>query len=123
MRILLVEDSESLCEALTAVLEREKFEVQCVHNGEDGLEYGLTGIYDLILLDVMMPKKNGYEATRAIRELKNRPDAKSIPIVAMTANAFVEDVQASLDAGMNGHLAKPIVMEEVKKTIIMNLNR
>ena len=70
----------------------------------------------------MMPKKNGYEATRAIRSLHGRPDACAIPIIAMTANAFVEDVQASLDAGMNGHLAKPIVMEEVTKTILMNLN-
>lgn len=71
----------------------------------------------------MMPKKNGYEATVAIRSLPDRPDALTIPIIAMTANAFVEDVQASLDAGMNGHLAKPIVMEEVTKTILMNVKR
>ena len=70
-----------------------------------------------------MPKLNGYEATKAIRSLKNRPDAESVPIIAMTANAFAEDVQASLDAGMNGHLSKPIVIDEVIKTIARNLNR
>ena len=74
-------------------------------------------------MDVMMPKLNGYEATKAIRSLRNHPDADTIPIIAMTANAFAEDVQASLDAGMNGHLSKPIVMDEVVKTITGNLNR
>ena len=69
----------------------------------------------------MMPKMNGYEATKAIRSMRNRPDAITIPIIAMTANAFAEDVQASLDAGMNGHLSKPIVMEEVVKTIARNI--
>ena len=81
------------------------------------------GTFDLILMDVMMPKLNGYEATKAIRSLKNRPDAESVPIIAMTANAFAEDVQASLDAGMNGHLSKPIVIDEVIKTMARNLNR
>ena len=70
-----------------------------------------------------MPKKHGYQATISIRSLPDRPDSRTIPIIAMTANAFVEDVQASLDSGMNGHLAKPIVMEEVTKSIVMNLNR
>lgn len=77
----------------------------------------------MILMDVMMPRMNGYEATKAIRGMRDRKDALTIPIIAMTANAFAEDVQASLDAGMNGHLSKPIVMEEVKKTIARNLNR
>lgn len=81
-----------------------------------------AGTFDVILMDIMMPKKNGYEATRAIRNLSNRPDGRSIPIIAMTANAFAEDVQASLDAGMNGHLSKPIMMDEVIKTIARNLD-
>ena len=81
------------------------------------------GTFDIILMDVMMPNKNGYEATNVIRSLQNRPDGGEIPIIAMTANAFAEDVQASLDAGMNGHLSKPIVMDEVIKTIARNLDR
>ena len=80
------------------------------------------GTFDLILMDVMMPKMNGYEATKAIRSLKNRPDAVAIPVIAMTANAFAEDVQASLDAGMNGHLSKPIVIDEVIKAIARNVH-
>ena len=71
----------------------------------------------------MMPKMNGYEATCAIRELQDHPEADTIPIIAMTANAFAEDIQASLDAGMNGHLSKPIVVEEVVKTIARNLRK
>ena len=81
------------------------------------------GTFDVILMDIMMPVMNGFEATAAIRSLPNRPDALRIPIIAMTANAFAEDVQASLDAGMNGHLTKPIVMDEVVKAIARNLNR
>lgn len=69
--------------------------------------------YDMILMDVQMPVMNGYEATRKIRE-SSHPRAGSIPIVAMTANAFAEDVRNALDAGMNGHLSKPIDMDAVK---------
>ena len=78
--------------------------------------------FDVILMDIMMPEMNGYEATRAIRNLKARPDGRTIPIIAMTANAFAEDIQASMEAGMNGHLSKPIVIDEVAKTIARNLN-
>ena len=77
----------------------------------------------LTIMDIMMLRRNGYEATRAIRSMENRPDGQTIPIIAMTANAFAEDIQASLDAGMNAHLSKPIVMEEVFRTIARNLNR
>ena len=72
-------------------------------------------------LQIMMPRMNGYEATRAIRHMENRPDGKNIPIIAMTANAFAEDVQAALDVGMNAHLAKPIVIDTVTKAILENL--
>ena len=76
------------------------------------------GTFDVILMDVMMPEMNGYEAVKVIRAMNDRPDGKNIPIIAMTANSFAEDVQASLDAGMNAHLSKPIVIEEVIKTIL-----
>ena len=79
--------------------------------------------FDIILMDIMMPEMNGYEATCAIRSLKDQPEAGNIPIIAMTANAFAEDVQASMDAGMNGHLSKPIVMEAVIRTIARNLHQ
>ena len=79
------------------------------------------GYFDAILMDIMMPEMNGYEATKAIRAMNDRPDGKNIPIIAMTANSFAEDVQVSLDAGMNAHLSKPIVMDEVIKTILRHV--
>ena len=82
-----------------------------------------AGNFDVILMDIMMPKMDGYEATKAIRTMADRPDGRTVPIIAMTANAFAEDVQKSLEAGMNGHLSKPIVMDEVVKIIARNLNR
>ena len=82
--------------------------------------------YNAVLMDVMMPVMNGCEATKAIRTSKH-PEALTIPIVAMTANAFVKDVQDALDAGMNAHIAKPINMETLKNTlasgIILNTNK
>ena len=69
-----------------------------------------------------MPEMNGYEATKAIRLFSGRPDGAVIPIIAMTANAFAEDAEASFEAGMNAHLSKPIAMDEVTKTILRNLN-
>ena len=74
------------------------------------------GTFDAILMDVQMPVMNGYEATRAIRSLE-REDAKTIPIIAMTANAFAEDVKDAMDAGMDAHVAKPVDMELLKKTV------
>ena len=74
------------------------------------------GYYDAVLMDIQMPVMNGYECARAIRAL-DRPDAKTIPIVAMTANAFAEDVHSSMDAGMNAHLAKPVDMEKLKDVL------
>ena len=80
------------------------------------------GEFDAVLMDVQMPIMNGYEASRAIRALKRR-DAKEIPIIAMTANAFAEDVKDALDAGMNVHIAKPIDMELLKKTLNQYVKR
>lgn len=80
------------------------------------------GAFDVILMDVMMPVMDGYEATRKIRSL-NKPEAKTIPIIAMTANAFVEDVEESRNAGMNEHISKPLDIGKVKTTIARNIGR
>lgn len=99
------------------------------------VEFRVTNLSDIEIHDwelvipisadmyIMMPNMNGYEATKAIRNQQNRPDGCMIPIIAMTANAFAEDVQTSLEAVMNGHLSKPIVIDEVVKTITRNLDR
>lgn len=118
MRILLVEDSESLCEVLKAVLEREKFEVKCVHDGEDGLNFGLTGIYDLIILDVMMPKKNGFEVLEELRKNKI-----STPIIMLTALSQEINKVQGLDMGADDYLAKPFSTPELLARIRALLRR
>ena len=126
LKVLLAEDNELNAEI--AIVQLEEFGMQ-ITRASDGDEVvniftdNPPGTFDIILMDIMMPNKNGYEATNVIRNLQNRPDGKAIPIIAMTANAFAKDVQASLDAGMNGHLSKPIVLDEVIKTIVRNLNK
>ena len=126
LKVLLAEDNELNAEI--AIVQLEEFGMQ-ITRASDGDEVvniftdNPPGTFDIILMDIMMPNKNGYEATNVIRNLQNRPDGKAIPIIAMTANAFAEDVQTSLDAGMNGHLSKPIVLDEVIKTIVRNLNK
>ena len=126
VKILLAEDNDLNAEIATIQLEECGMLVTRAADGKEAVEVFTNhpaGTFDIILMDVMMPEMNGYEATKAIRSLDGRPDGHMIPIIAMTANAFAEDVQASLDAGMNGHLSKPIVMDEVVKTIARNLNR
>lgn len=126
VKILLAEDNELNAEIATVQLEELGIKVTRACDGEETVKIfseNPPDTFDMIFMDIMMPKKNGYQATISIRSLPDRPDSRTIPIIAMTANAFVEDVQESLDSGMNGHLAKPIVMEEVTKSIVMNLNR
>lgn len=125
VHILLAEDNDLNAEIAMVQLEELGIRITRVHNGKEALEMFVQSkekTFDLILMDVMMPEMNGYEATKAIRSMDDRTDAGKIPIIAMTANAFAEDVQASLDAGMNGHIAKPIDMEEVRKAIAMNIH-
>ena len=125
LKILLAEDNDMNAEIAIVQLEDLGIQIIRASDGDEAVRFfaeNPQGTFDLILMDVMMPKLNGYEATKAIRSMQNRPDADTIPIIAMTANAFAEDVQASLDAGMNGHLSKPIVMDEVVKAIARNLN-
>ena len=109
-RLLLVEDNELNREIAVALLESTNAEIVTAENGQEAVELfdrSEPAYYDLILMDIQMPVMNGLEATRMIRGL-NRVDAGSIPIIAMTANAFAEDVQNSLDAGMNAHISKPM---------------
>ena len=119
MRFLCAEDNELNAEILKAVLQMEGAECTVYENGQllaEAFERIKLGDYDAIFMDVQMPVMNGYEATRAIRNSKN-PLGKEIPIIAMTANAFEEDIERCMEAGMNAHLAKPIQIEEVKKII------
>lgn len=120
VRVLMAEDNDLNAEIAITLLEEKGLVVTRAIDGQDVLDqFRATpaGSFDLILMDIMMPKLNGYEATQAIRSMADRPDGKTIPIVAMTANAFAEDIAAAHAAGMNGHLAKPIDMEEVVKVI------
>ena len=119
MRVLAAEDNELNAEILQAILEMQDADCVIRENGRLALNAFLQsdpGQYDLILMDVQMPVMNGYEATRAIRG-SDHPDAATIPIIAMTANAFTEDIQASLDAGMNAHISKPIDLDALEQTV------
>ena len=119
MRFLCAEDNELNAEILTELLKIEGAECTICENGEEILkafEQSAPGDYDMILMDVQMPVMNGYEATKAIRRSSHEL-AKTIPIIAMTANAFSEDIQHSLAAGMNAHISKPVAMRILEKTV------
>ena len=119
MRFLCAEDNELNAEILTELLKIEGAECTICENGEEVLkafEQSAPGDYDMILMDVQMPVMNGYEATKAIRRSSHEL-AKTIPIIAMTANAFSEDIQHSLAASMNAHVSKPVEMKVLQKTI------
>ncbi|NSG82073.1 response regulator [Blautia schinkii] len=119
MRFLCAEDNELNAEILMELLKIEGAECIICENGErvlEAFEQSAPGDYDMILMDVQMPVMNGYDATRAIRRSTHEL-AKTIPIIAMTANAFSEDIQHSLAAGMNAHISKPVDMKTLEKTI------
>ena len=119
MRFLCAEDNELNAEILMELLKIEGAECIICENGErvlEAFEQSAPGDYDMILMDVQMPVMNGYDATRAIRRGTHEL-AKTIPIIAMTANAFSEDIQYSLAAGMNAHISKPVDMKTLEKTI------
>ena len=118
-KILLVEDNELNREIAVEILEDEGIITDTAEDGDIAVEKMRTaaeGQYDLILMDIQMPRMNGYDATREIRKLPNEY-AAGIPIIAMTANAFDEDKQNAFDAGMNGHLAKPIDISKLLSTL------
>ena len=118
-RILLAEDNELNQEIAVAILEEAGLDVEVAGNGQIAVEMlkkSEPGYYQLVLMDVKMPVMNGYEATKVVRKMENR-ELASIPIFAMTANAFEEDKREALNCGMNGHLAKPIDVEQLFKLL------
>ncbi|MDY4593388.1 MAG: response regulator transcription factor [Eubacteriales bacterium] len=118
MRILLVEDSISLCEVLSEVLQKEKYEVQCAYDGEEGLNLAVSDIFDLIILDVMMPKKNGFEVLKELRAKKI-----STPVIMLTALSQESNKVQGLDLGADDYLSKPFSTSELLARIRAILRR
>ena len=118
-RVLLAEDNQLNQILAENILQSAGLEVEIANDGSEAVEKmksAAAGYYDLILMDIQMPVMDGYEATRQIRALEDK-DKASIPIVAVTANAFEEDRQVAMEAGMNGHLAKPYDVPAIMKTL------
>ena len=108
MKLLLVEDEVQLSEALTQILMKNKYSVDAVHDGDDGLNYGLTGLYDVIILDIMLPKLNGLQILKILRK-----KGISTPIILLTAKDSIEDKVTGLDLGADDYLPKPFSPEEL----------
>ena len=126
LHVLLAEDNDLNAELAVDLLEEKGMIVTRTADGKSALAQFCNtapGTFDLILMDIMMPEMNGYETTKAIRNLPDRPDGKEIPIIAMTANAFAEDVQAALNAGMDDHVAKPVDMSILIAVITKHIER
>ena len=117
--MLLVEDNQLNAEIAAELLKMSGLTVDCAWDGIEAVDCLANcpdGYYDMVFMDIQMPRMNGYDATRAIRS-SARDYCKRVPIVAMTANAFAEDVQAALKAGMTAHVAKPIDLNVLKTTL------
>ncbi len=108
MRILIVEDEKHLAEAVAQILKRQNYTVDVVHNGEDGLDYGLSGIYDLIVLDIMLPKMNGIDILKKLRK-----EGIITPVILLTAKGDISDRVIGLDSGADDYLPKPFATEEL----------
>ena len=120
LHVLLAEDNDLNAELAVDLLEEKGMIVTRTADGQSALAQFCNtapGTFDLILMDIMMPEMNGYETTKAIRNLPDRPDGKEIPIIAMTANAFTEDRLRAKEAGMNEHIAKPVDRKLLIKVI------
>ena len=118
-RILVVEDNELNAEIAQCLLEERNFEVECAPDGAQAVERVCSsppGTYDVILMDIMMPVMDGLEATRVIRSME-REDCHTIPIIAMSANAFDDDLKKSVECGMNGHLSKPVEVDRLYQVL------
>ncbi|MEI6578737.1 MAG: response regulator transcription factor [Eubacteriales bacterium] len=127
MRILLVEDEQHIAEALAKILQNNKYTVDVVHNGDDGLDYALSNVYDVILLDIMLPKRSGLEVLEEFRK-KN----KTTPVIMLTARGEVSDKITGLDLGADDYIPKPFNSDELlariraasrRKNEIVSLNR
>lgn len=118
MRLLLVEDESALAEGMAAVLKKSGYDVDVSDNGEEGLGYALNGVYDAILLDIMLPGKDGLEILRELRRLK-----KTTPVMLITARSATEDVVAGLDAGADDYLRKPFEKNELLARVRALLRR
>ena len=126
LHVLLAEDNDLNAEIAATLLEETGMMVTRAADGKSALTQFCNtapGTFDLILMDIMMPEMNGYETTKAIRNLPERLDGKEIPIIAMTANAFAEDIQAALNAGMDDHVAKPVDMSILISVITKYIER
>ena len=118
-RVLLADDVQVNRVIASKLLGKLGFEVETAENGQeavDKVKAAASGYYDVVLMDVQMPVMNGYEAASAIRALEDQ-DKAGVPVVAMTANAFSEDIKKALDSGMNGHIAKPIDIKNMTETL------
>lgn len=118
MRILIVEDELHLAEALTQILKKHNYSVDAVHDGRLGLDYALSGIYDLLLLDIMMPEMDGISVLKALRK-----EGVSTPIILLTAKGEITDMVSGLDHGADDYIAKPFSSEELLARIRASLRR
>lgn len=118
MKILIIEDEKLLAQSLKVLLEKKGFDVECVYDGEEGEEYAETGVYDLLILDVMMPKLNGYEVARRVRAKRC-----GTPILMLTAKSGLEDRIEGLNAGADYYLTKPFDTRELLACITALLRR
>ncbi len=118
MKILIIEDEQLLADSLKAILEKKGFDVEAVYDGETGAEYALMGVYDLLILDVMMPKMDGYSVARQVRSKRC-----STPILMLTARSSLEDRIQGLNAGADYYLTKPFDMRELLACIHALLRR
>ncbi len=124
-RILVVEDNDLNREIATEILSMTGAMIETAENGKEAVDMVLAsdeGYYDLILMDLQMPVMNGYEATTTLRAME-REDARKIPIVAMTANAFLEDIQQSKACGMNEHMSKPLDIDQLQRMLARWLSK
>lgn len=118
MKILIIEDEKTLADTLKALLQKKGFEVEAVYDGEAGEEYALLGIYDLLILDVMMPKKNGFEVAKKVRQKH-----VGVPILMLTAKSALEDRIEGLDSGADYYLTKPFDTRELLASVNALLRR